>query len=77
MQREFFSIIKERNRNGVTVFLSSHVLSEIQRNCSRAVLLREGRIVADVADLSGSELDFEERFMRYYEEGGAASCTRI
>lgn len=77
MQREFFSIIKERNRNGVTVFLSSHVLSEIQRNCSRAVILREGRIVADVNDLSGSELDFEERFMRYYEEGGAASCTRI
>ena len=77
MQREFFSIIKERNRKGVTVFLSSHVLSEIQRNCSRAVILREGRIVADVDDLSGSELDFEERFMRYYEEGGAASCTRI
>ena len=77
MQQEFFSIIKERNRNGVTVFLSSHVLSEIQRNCSRAVILREGRIVADVDDLSGSELDFEERFMRYYEEGGAASCTRI
>ena len=77
MQREFFSIIKERNQNGVTVFLSSHVLSEIQRNCSRAVILREGRIVADVDDLSGSELDFEERFMRYYEEGGAASCTSI
>lgn len=46
MQREFFDIIRERNRNGTTVFLSSHVLSEIQRNCTRAAIIREGRIIA-------------------------------
>ena len=46
MQREFFSILKERSRRGVTIFLSSHVLSEIQRNCSRAAVIREGRIIA-------------------------------
>lgn len=46
MQREFFSILKERSRLGVTIFLSSHVLSEIQRNCSRAAVIREGRIIA-------------------------------
>ena len=32
MQREFFEILKERNQKGVTVFLSSHVMSEIQHN---------------------------------------------
>ena len=46
MQREFFDIIRERNRNGATVFLSSHVLSEIQRNCTRAAIIREGEIIA-------------------------------
>lgn len=46
MQREFFSILRERSRRGVTIFLSSHVLSEIQRNCSRAAVIREGRIIA-------------------------------
>ena len=46
MQREFFEILKERSRRGVTIFLSSHVLSEIQRNCSRAAVIREGRIIA-------------------------------
>ena len=46
MQREFFDILRERNRDGTTVFLSSHVLSEIQRNCSRAAIIREGRIIA-------------------------------
>ena len=46
MQREFFDILRERNREGTTVFLSSHVLSEIQRNCTRAAVIREGRIIA-------------------------------
>ncbi len=46
MQREFFEIIRELNRQGTTVFLSSHVLPEIQRNCTRAAIIREGRIIA-------------------------------
>ena len=46
MQREFFEILRERNREGTTVFLSSHVLSEVQRNCRRAAVIREGRIIA-------------------------------
>ncbi len=46
MQREFFDIISERNAKGTTVFLSSHILSEVQRNCSKAAVIREGRIIA-------------------------------
>ncbi|MDY6104588.1 MAG: ABC transporter ATP-binding protein [Acetatifactor sp.] len=46
MQREFFEILKERNHRGTTVFLSSHVLSEIQRNCTRSAIIREGRLIA-------------------------------
>ncbi|MDY2938728.1 MAG: ABC transporter ATP-binding protein, partial [Fusicatenibacter sp.] len=46
MQREFFRIIRERNEKGTTVFLSSHILSEIQRNCTRAAIIREGRLIA-------------------------------
>ena len=46
MQREFFAILRERNREGAAVFLSSHILSEIQRNCRRAAIIREGRLIA-------------------------------
>ena len=46
MQHEFFSILQERNQKGATVFLSSHILSEIQRYCSRAAVIREGKIIA-------------------------------
>ena len=46
MQREFFSILRERNAAGATVFLSSHILSEIQRNCTRAAIIRDGSVIA-------------------------------
>ncbi|MBQ6175228.1 MAG: ABC transporter ATP-binding protein [Clostridia bacterium] len=46
MQREFFDILRERNEVGTTVFLSSHILSEVQRHCTRAAIIREGRIIA-------------------------------
>lgn len=46
MQKEFFDILRERNREGATILLSSHVLSEIQRNCTRAAIIRDGRIIA-------------------------------
>ncbi len=46
MQREFFEILRERNKHGTTVFLSSHILSEIQHNCDNAAIIREGKIIA-------------------------------
>ncbi len=46
IQHEFFTLLKERNKEGATVFLSSHILSEIQRYCDKAAIIREGKIVA-------------------------------
>nr|MBQ6241420.1 ABC transporter ATP-binding protein [Lachnospiraceae bacterium] len=46
IQHEFFEILRERNEEGATVFLSSHVLSEIRRYCRRAAVIREGRVIA-------------------------------
>lgn len=45
MQREFYSILTERNKAGATVFLSSHILSEVQRYCRHAAVIREGRLL--------------------------------
>lgn len=46
MQREFFAILKERHEEGATIFLSSHILSEIQKNCTRAAIIRDGKVIA-------------------------------
>ncbi len=45
MQREFYEILTERNRDGMTVFLSSHVLSEIARYCRHAAVVRAGELL--------------------------------
>ena len=46
MQKEFYTLLAERNAEGATVFISSHVLSEIGRYCKHAAVIREGRILA-------------------------------
>ncbi len=45
MQREFYELLKERNENGATVFLSSHILSEVQKYCMTAAVIKDGKIL--------------------------------
>lgn len=45
MQREFYALLKERSGEGATVFLSSHILSEVQRYCTHAAVIREGELM--------------------------------
>ncbi len=54
MQREFYALLREENERGATVFLSSHVLTEVQRYCRHAAVIRAGRLLAcgSVAELS-------------------------
>jgi ABC-2 type transport system ATP-binding protein len=44
MQRQFAQLVRERVAAGGTVFLSSHVLSEVQHLAGRVGLIREGRL---------------------------------
>jgi ABC-2 type transport system ATP-binding protein len=46
MQREFYDLLKEEKQRGKTVFLSSHILPEVERVCDRVGLLRRGLLVA-------------------------------
>jgi len=46
MRQEFYSLLKELKHKGKTILLSSHVLSEVERVCDTAAIVREGRIVA-------------------------------
>jgi ABC-2 type transport system ATP-binding protein len=46
MQHEFVCLLREAHDAGTTVFLSSHVLSEVQRTADRVLVLRSGKIVA-------------------------------
>src|SRR5207253_8932277 len=49
-QQEFYLLLREARDDGATVFLSSHILSEVEHVCDRVGILRSGRLVK-VADL--------------------------
>ncbi len=44
-QQEFARLIAEVRESGSTVFLSSHILSEVEHTCDRVAIIREGRLV--------------------------------
>jgi len=47
VQNELFDLLREENQRSVTVFFSSHVLSEVERMCKRVAIVKEGRIIAN------------------------------
>jgi ABC-2 type transport system ATP-binding protein len=60
-QQEFGRMIKEVRDEGRTVFLSSHILSEVEQTCTRVAIIREGRLVrvggvAELKDIKRHEV---------------------
>ena len=64
LQQEFLALVKESNERGATVFMSSHVLSEVEAVARRVAIIRDGEIV-DVDEVSklrreaGQHVSFE------------------
>lgn len=56
MQNKFYEIVRERTKKGKTVFMSSHILSEVQTICDRVGFMKEGKLVeiVDVRKLRAS-----------------------
>ncbi len=44
VQQSFYSLVREAKAEGRTVFLSSHILSEVERTCDRVAIIRDGRL---------------------------------
>jgi ABC-2 type transport system ATP-binding protein len=45
IQQTFFALVEEARRDGRTIFLSSHIIDEVDRTCDRVAIIREGRLV--------------------------------
>lgn len=56
MQREFFNILEEEHGKGKTIFMSSHILSEIEHHAETAAFIRDGRIILreEVAEIANN-----------------------
>lgn len=58
VQQEFYGLIEEARDAGRTVFISSHVLPEVERLCDRVAVIREGHLIAmeDIGSLKSRAL---------------------
>jgi ABC-2 type transport system ATP-binding protein len=56
IQQKFFNLIREENKNGATIFFSSHILSVVQKICNRVAIIREGQIV-EIQDIKTLQKD--------------------
>ena len=45
VQQTFFGLVREARDEGRTIFLSSHIIDEVDRTCDRVAIIREGRLV--------------------------------
>src|SRR6187397_3702432 len=45
VQQTFYEVIREAKAEGRTIFLSSHILSEVEKTCDRVAIIRAGRLV--------------------------------
>jgi len=53
VQQTFMEVVREEAAHGKTIFMSSHVLSEVEKICNRVAIIRDGEIVTEesMADL--------------------------
>jgi ABC-2 type transport system ATP-binding protein len=45
VQQTFYGLVREAREAGRTIFLSSHIIDEVDRTCDRVAIIREGRLV--------------------------------
>ncbi len=85
MQQKFFDLVQLENRKGATILMSSHILPEVQKLCSRVAIIKEGRImkIEDIRTLRNTaykkiavsaETDLQADFAKM---AGVTNCQRI
>lgn len=57
IQHRLFEILEKKSQEGMTVFLSSHDLHEIQLHCDRAAFIKNGKIISIETIRRGKEIE--------------------
>ncbi|MEW6459141.1 MAG: ABC transporter ATP-binding protein [Bacillota bacterium] len=92
-RRDVRQLIRELREQGVTVFLNSHLLSEVEQVCSRVAVIKDGRVVAEgelpallhkglevrieVDEVNEALLEGLRPFVRHLRREGAALVVRV
>src|SRR5260370_20088030 len=76
-QQEFFGLIRDARARGATMFVSSHVLSEVEQICDRVGIVREGHLVTvgPIGELIGAKAHRVE--IQLADPAAAAAVARV
>jgi len=58
LQEEVYRIFKRLSQKGVTIFMSSHNLPEVEKVCTRVAMIKEGKLITvrKISDLEGKKI---------------------
>jgi len=75
MQEKFCELISEEKKRGKTIMLSSHIFNEVEKTCDRVMIIKHGKIIAEVdmksiatekPEFIVTKFSLEKYFMDYY-----------
>lgn len=78
MQEKFCDLILREKARGKTILLSSHIFNEVEKTCDRVMIIKQGKIIAEVnmKDIDKKKPEFvitkfslEKYFMEFYRKG--------
>ncbi len=78
-RREIRDLLLEQKARGATIFLNSHLLSEVERLCDRVAILNEGTLLREgsVADLTRAQAAWQLEVRPASSEALLAACRRV
>ena len=76
-QQEFYGLVRDARARGATMFVSSHVLSEVEQICDRVAIVREGHLVTvgPIGELLGAKAHRLE--IELADPSAAAALARV
>ncbi len=75
-RRDLRDLMQRQRSNGVTVFFSSHDISEVESLCDRILVIHQGRLIAErtVSELRGRVRSVEDYFIAMVQSGVDPLC---
>ena len=77
MQNKFIELILEEKKRGATILMSSHIFEEIEKNCDRSVIIKEGRLVLNEKISSLTKQKSKHFIIKFADEKEAMRFTAL
>ncbi len=55
-----YELLREEQKKGVTIFYSSHVLSEVQKFCTKIALIKEGNLIKETSAIEFTNVGYRQ-----------------